>query len=91
MDFLAKLAALVSRPRLHRKRDHGMFAPNRAHCALVSRAGRGKSRPQSAKADVRTPAERRPRLANALHAASPVQLRSPGFHEHDAPGRGSLC
>ncbi len=59
LDFLARLAALLPRPRVNLTRYHGVFAPNSAHRALVTRAGRGKGRTESAKADVRTPAERR--------------------------------
>ena len=59
LDFLAKLAALVPRPRVNLTRYHGVFAPNSAHRALFTRAGRGKGRAQSVKADARTPAERR--------------------------------
>ena len=44
MDFLARLAALVHRPRVNLTRYHGVFAPNSAHRALVARAGRGKGR-----------------------------------------------
>jgi len=40
-------------------RYHGVFAPNSAHRALVTRAGRGKGRADAARADARTPAERR--------------------------------
>ena len=40
-------------------RYHGVFAPNSAHRALVTKAGRGKRGAQSAKAEARTPAERR--------------------------------
>ncbi len=58
LDFLARLAALVPRPRVNLTRYHGVFAPNSAHRALVSRAGRGKSREGVARADVRTPIER---------------------------------
>ncbi len=39
-------------------RYHGVFAPNSAHHALVTRAGRGKGRADAARADVRPPAER---------------------------------
>ena len=59
MDFLARLAALVPRPRVNLTRYHGVFAPNSAHWALVSRAGRGKSREGVARTDVRTPSEHR--------------------------------
>ncbi len=59
LDFLARLAALVPRPRVNLTRYHGVFAPNSAHRALVSRAGRGKSREGVARADARTPSEHR--------------------------------
>ena len=59
LDFLAKLAALVPRPRVNLTRYHGVFAPNSAHRALVTRAGRGKGRAEAAKAEARTPAEQR--------------------------------
>jgi hypothetical protein len=42
LDFLARLAALVPRPRVNLTRYHGVFAPNSPHCALVTRAGQGK-------------------------------------------------
>ena len=56
LDFLAKLAALVPRPRVNLTRYHGVFAPNSAHRALVTKAGRGRA--HSAKAAARTPAAR---------------------------------
>ncbi len=59
LDFLARLAALVPRPRVNLTRYHGVFAPNSAHRALVTRARRGKSREGVARADVRTPSEHR--------------------------------
>jgi hypothetical protein len=42
LDFLAHLAALVPKPRANLTRYHGVFAPNSAHRARVTRAGRGK-------------------------------------------------
>jgi hypothetical protein len=51
LDFLARLAALVPRPRVNLTRYHGVFAPNSAHRALVTRA------------DARTLADRRPAIA----------------------------
>ncbi len=38
---------------------NGVFAPNSAHRALVTKPGRGKGRARGAKADVPTPAQRR--------------------------------
>ena len=58
LDFLAKLAALVPRPRVNLTHYHGVFAPDSAHRALVTRAGRGKGRTGAARADVRPPSER---------------------------------
>jgi hypothetical protein len=42
LDFLARLAALVPKPRVKLIRYHGVFAPNSAHRARVTKAGRGK-------------------------------------------------
>jgi hypothetical protein len=42
VDFIAKLAALVPRPRVNLTRFHGVFAPNSKHRALVTPAKRGK-------------------------------------------------
>ena len=61
LDFIARLAALVPKPRVNLTRYHGVFAPNSAHRAQVTKAGRGKgARGQAAaETDDRTPAERR--------------------------------
>jgi len=62
LDFIARLAALVPKPRVNLTRFHGVFAPNSKHRALVTPAGRGKggTRAQQASdnAAERTPAER---------------------------------
>jgi hypothetical protein len=61
LDFIARLAALVPKPRVNLTRYHGVFAPNSAHRAQVTKARRGKGgRAQAAaETDDRTPAERR--------------------------------
>jgi hypothetical protein len=66
LDFLARLAALVPRPRVNLTRYHGVFAPNSAHRALVTKAGRGKGRADAARADARTPSERHAAMRWAL-------------------------
>ncbi len=43
LDFIAKLAALVPKPRVNLTRFHGVFAPNSKHRALVTPTRRGKS------------------------------------------------
>ncbi len=47
VDFIAKLAALVPRPRVNLTRYHGVFAPNSKHRALVTPARRGKGKRRS--------------------------------------------
>ena len=60
LDFMARLAALVPRPRANLTRFHGVFAPNSKHRALITPAKRGKGnkREQNSKTDDRTPAIR---------------------------------
>ncbi|MCL4776535.1 MAG: transposase [Gammaproteobacteria bacterium] len=43
LDFIARLAALVPKPRVHLTRFHGVFAPHSALRAQVTPAGRGRS------------------------------------------------
>ena len=50
LDFIARLAALVPRPRVNLTRFHGVFAPNSKHRALVTRAKRGKGKRKDKKA-----------------------------------------
>jgi hypothetical protein len=45
LDFIAKLAALVPKPRVNLTRFHGVFAPNSKHRVDVTPAKRGKGRP----------------------------------------------
>jgi hypothetical protein len=54
LDFMARLAALVPRPRAHLTRYHGVFAPHSRWRAEVTPKGRGKAMTT----DLRTPAER---------------------------------
>ena len=44
IDFLARLAALVPKPRVNLTRFHGVFAPNSKHRIHVTPAKRGKGR-----------------------------------------------
>ena len=45
LDFIARLAALIPKPRFHLTRFHGVFAPNSKHRARVT--GEGKEKPPS--------------------------------------------
>jgi len=42
LDFIARLAALVPKPRVNLTRFHGVFTPNRKHRALVTPAKAGQ-------------------------------------------------
>jgi hypothetical protein len=54
LDFIARLAALVPKPRVNLTRFHGVFAPNSKLRSQVTLSGRGK-RPSQAP---QTPTER---------------------------------
>ena len=58
---IARLAALVPKPRVNLTRFHGVFAPNSQHRALVTPAKRGRGNKRRATDDGQepTPAERR--------------------------------
>ncbi len=61
LDFIARLAALASKPRVNLTLFHGVFAPNSKHRVQVTPAKRGKgSQPKAPdEAKYRTPGERR--------------------------------
>jgi hypothetical protein len=58
LDFIARLAALVPRPRVNLTRYHGVFAPHSKLRAWVIPAPPDQGK-QAAAADQQTPAERR--------------------------------
>ena len=47
LDFVARLAALVPKPRVHLTRFHGVFAPNSKHRAAVTSDGKEKQHPST--------------------------------------------
>ena len=61
LDFIARLAALVPKPRVNLTRFHGVFAPNSKYRARVTPAKRGKGgrHATTVEAEESTPAERR--------------------------------
>jgi hypothetical protein len=61
LDFIARVAALVPKPRVNLTPFHGVFAPNSQHRALVTPARRGRgNKPKATEAgEEQTPAERR--------------------------------
>jgi hypothetical protein len=59
LDFLARLASLVPKPRVNLTRFHGVFAPNSKHRMYVTPAGRGKGKKDTDDQKDKTPGERR--------------------------------
>jgi len=61
LDFMARLAALVPKPRVNLTRFHGVFAPNSKYRARVTPAKRGKGNKPKAldEGQEKTPVERR--------------------------------
>ncbi len=61
LDFIARLAALVPKPRVNLTRFHGVFAPNSRYRARVTPAkrGRGSQRCSTGDSQAPTPGERR--------------------------------
>ena len=55
VDFIAKLAALVPKPRVNLTRFHGVFAPNSKHRARVTPARRGRGNKATVAASEATP------------------------------------
>ena len=64
LDFIARLAALVPKPRANLTRYHGVFAPNSRDRAAVTPAKRGKgAKPAGLEEEQeKTPAQRRAAL-----------------------------
>jgi hypothetical protein len=58
LDFIARLVALVPKPRVNLTRFHGVFAPNSKHRALVTPAQRGRGNQVRVTDEPLTPAER---------------------------------
>jgi hypothetical protein len=59
LDFIAKLASLVPKPKVNLTRFHGVFAPNSKHRTLITPARRGKDRQIGDLKDDKTEGERR--------------------------------
>ncbi len=67
LDFIARLAALVPKPRVNLTRFHGVFAPNSRHRALVTPAKRGRGHKDRVAGEPPTPAERHTSMTWAQH------------------------
>jgi Putative transposase len=64
LDFMARLVALVPKPRVNLTRFHGVFAPNSKFRSQVAPARRGKRRTRQPADEIdQTPAEKRASMA----------------------------
>ena len=80
VDFIARLAALVPKPRVNLTRYHGVLAPNHRWRGLVTPARRGRGIKSTSNAEVRTPAERHAaRACPALSGMTWAQRLKRGF------------
>jgi hypothetical protein len=62
VDFMARLAALVPKPRVNLTRYHGVLAPNHSWRGWITPARRGKELKTGTNAEIRTPAERHAKM-----------------------------
>ncbi len=94
LDFIARLAALVPKPRVNLTRFHGVFAPNSRDRAAVAPAKRGKgAKPQAAdEGQEQTPVERRAAMTWPIFNAQGVIWRVFSvFGQHDINTINGLC
>lgn len=80
LDFIAKLAALVPKPKVNLTRFHGVLAPNSKHRVEVTPAKRGKGSPHSKDED-KTP-EQRHRAVTWAQRLKRVFTKSRRFRRH---------
>jgi hypothetical protein len=66
LDFIARLAALVPKPRVHLTRFHGVFAPNSQYRAQVTREAKLKKNQSTAKDDPEDGEKRRSQMSWAM-------------------------
>jgi hypothetical protein len=65
VDFVARLVALATKPRVNLTRYHGVLAPNHRWRGRVTPPNRGKSAKRIANTDVHSPAERHVAVSRA--------------------------
>ena len=66
LDFIARLAALVPKPRFHLTRFHGVFAPNSKHRDMVTREVKEEKSPSTETESLKDLEERRTTMSWAM-------------------------
>jgi hypothetical protein len=86
---IARLAALVPKPRVNLTRFHGVFVPNSKHRALVTPAKRGKGSKLKVpdEAQDQTPAERRAAMTGFCSCKTGI----PSIHGHNLGTKIKAC
>ena len=77
VDFIARLAALIPKPRVNLTRYHGVLAPNHRWRGLVTPAKRGKGAMRPVDSDVVSSIQRHAAMtwAQRLHASTRCLLK----------------
>jgi len=84
VDFIARLAALVPRPRVNLTRYHGVLAPNHRWRGLVTPAKRGKGATRPSDGDVASPIERHAAMTWAQRLKRVLMGRPPASTSRSA-------
>ncbi len=90
VDFIARLAALVPKPRVNLTRYHGVLAPNHRWRGLVTPARRGKGIKSISNTEVRTPAERHAAMTWAQRLKRVLMGRPSASTSRSAAGAAGL-
>ena len=80
VDFIARLATLVPKPRVNLTRYHGVLAPNHRWRGEVTPAKRGKGVKRIANTEVRSPVERHAAMTLAQRLRNSTPLPSPAYY-----------
>lgn len=94
LDFVARLAALVPKPRVNLTRFHGVFAPNSRHRAAITPSGRGRGSNKNRDRlhpDDSTPAERHAAMAWAQRLKRVFQIDIETCEKCQGPVRIVAC
>ncbi|MCP5348593.1 MAG: transposase [Pseudomonadales bacterium] len=94
LDFIARLAALVPKPRVNLTRFHGVFAPNSKHRAAITPSGRGKgskSKQAVTHHDDKAPAERHAAMTWAQRLKRVFQIDIETCEKCQGPVRIIAC
>src|SRR5690606_34811277 len=95
LDFMARLAALVPKPRVNLTRFHGVFAPNSLYRMTITPAKRGKGAGKVGTAHLepeeRSPLAQRAAMTWDRRLKREVKLGLPACEQRQGPGKVMAC